>query len=234
MKNYSSSISQVVNKALTKTFLWMAFGLALTGLVSFFLSTTSFMKYFLHASVYGYIFQFIILGAQLGLCIALFFGFNKFSYNNLVTLFLSFSTVSGMSLSLLFVMYELSSIIGIFFITAGMFFGLALYGLLTKKDFSPLYGFINMVIWGMLLFSLINIFFIKSVFFSNALALIGIIIFSGLTILDIQTIKTELSQYAYDQNMQNKLAILGALRLYQNFLNLFIRLLHLFGKRKNK
>jgi FtsH-binding integral membrane protein len=233
MKNYSSSISQIVSQALSRTFLWMSLGLMITGLISYFLSNTSFMYYFLNVSMYGRLFRIILLGTQIGLSVALFLGIEKFSYLTLVSLFLSFSAVTGMSLSVLFLIYELSSIIGIFFITSGMFFGLALYGLITKKDFSPLYGFVNMMLWGLIIFSILNI-FVKSILFSNLLCIIGIAVFSLLTIMDIQSIKILLSQYAYDKEMQNKLSILGAAILYQHFLNLFLRLLKLFGKKRNK
>ncbi len=231
MANYSSSISQIVSKALSKTFLWMSLGLSITGTISFLLSTTHFMDYFLNASGYGTLFRGIILVTQVLLLLALSFGFQKFSYSTLVTLFLSVSAVTGMSLSILFLIYELSSIIGIFFITSGMFFGLALYGLITKKDFSPFFGFINMMIWGLLIFTFINL-FVKSMIFSKLLCIIGIGVFAILTIIDIQRIKNLLSEYAYDNNMQQKLSILGALILYQHFLSLFLRLLQLFGKKK--
>jgi FtsH-binding integral membrane protein len=231
MNNYSSSISQIVSQALTRTFLWMSLGLAITGIFSYFLSTTSFMEYFLHASTYGSIFRIVILAMQLLLAVSLFLGIQKFSYSTLTSLFLLFSAVTGMSLSMLFVIYELSSIIAIFFITSGMFFGLAFYGLVTKKDFSPFYGFINMMVWGLFIFTIINI-FVKSMIFSKLLCIIGIGVFSLLTIMDIQYIKTLLSQYAYDKEIQKKLSILGAVLLYQHFLNLFLKLLQLLGKRK--
>lgn len=231
MKNYSSSISTIVNSALYKTFLWMSLGLILTGMVSCLLSYTGFMFYFLHASGYGIIFRMIIFLAQIGLSIGLFLGINKFSYSTLVFLFLSFSTVTGMSLSTIFLIYEFSSIISILFITAGMFFGLSIYGMITKKDFSPLYGFINMTLWGILIFSIINIFF-KSIIFSKLLCIIGIGVFSLLTIMDIQNIKKLFYEYAYDSEMQKKLSILGAVILYQHFISLFLRLLQLLGKKR--
>jgi FtsH-binding integral membrane protein len=231
MKNYSLSISQIVNKALTKTFLWMSLGLAITATTSYFLSTTQFINYFLHASGYGSMFRIIILAMQLILSFSLFFGIEKFSYSTLVSLFLSFSAVTGMNLSILFFVYELSSIISIFLITSGMFLGLGIYGLITKKDFTPLYGFINMIIWGLFIFTIINI-FVQSILFSKLLCIIGIVIFALLTVMDIQNIKKALSDHAYDNEMQKKLSILGATILYQHFLSLFLRLLQLLGKRK--
>lgn len=231
MTNYSASITQTVSQALYKSFLWMSAGLTITGSVSYLLSMTHFMNYFLHDSIYGSIFQIVIFLAQFLLTITLFLGIEKFSYSTLVLLFLSLSTVTGMSLSVLFLIYELSSIIGIFFITAGMFFGLAMYGLFTKKDFSPFYGFMSMMIWGLIIFSFINI-FVKSILFNKLLCIIGIGVFAFLTIMDVQTLKKRLAQYAYDKDTQSKLSILGATILYQDFINLFLRLLQLFGKRK--
>lgn len=88
-----------------------------------------------------------------------------------------------------------------------------------------------MVIWGIFIFTIINI-FVQSILFSKLLCIIGIITFALLTVMDIQTIKKALSDYAYDNDMQKKLSILGATILYQHFLSLFLRLLKLLGKRK--
>jgi FtsH-binding integral membrane protein len=231
MNNYSSSIAQVVSNALYKTFMWMGLGLTITGLTSYFLSVSTFMIYFLNNSIYGSVFRLVILLSQCVLTFALFLGINKFSYSTLISLFLAFSAVTGMSMSVIFLIYELSSIIGIFFITAGMFFALSLYGLLTKKDLSPFYSFTIMFLFGIMAFSFIN-FFVKSVIFSKILLLAGIGIFSLLTAMDIQRLKNIFSQHAYDKEMQQKLSILGAVIMYQNFISLFLRLLSLFGKRK--
>ncbi len=94
-----------------------------------------------------------------------------------------------------------------------------------------MYSFMVMVLWGMFVFGLINI-FVKSVVFSKILCVIGIFVFALLTAMDIQSLKAIFAKNAYDNNMQQKLSILGAVIMYQNFINLFIRLLYLFGKRK--
>ena len=232
MNNYSSSIVKVVSQALYKTFMWMAIGLFLTGFTSYYLSSTRYMFYFLHGSMYGSLFRLVLFGSQIGVALALFLGFTRLSYNTLKSLFISFSIISGASLSYIFLLYDLSSIIGIFFITSGMFFGLCIYGLFTKKDLSPFYAFINMVLWGMFIFGLINLFW-RSAAFNSMLNVVGIFVFSFLTAVDIQNIKKMLSEYAFDMQMQKKLSIIGAVIMYQNFLNIFLRLLQLFGKRKN-
>lgn len=232
MNNYSSSIVKVVSQALYRTFMWMSIGLFLTGFTSYYLSSSRYMFYFLHGSMYGSFFRVVLFGSQFAIALGLFLGFVKLSYNTLKSLFIAFSIISGATLSYIFLLYDLSSIIGIFFITAGMFFGLCMYGLLTKKDLSPFYVFINMVFWGMFIFCLINLFW-KSAVFNSMLNVVGIFVFSFLTAMDIQTVKKMLSEYAFDAQMQKKLSIIGAVIMYQNFLNIFLRLLQLFGKRKN-
>lgn len=233
MNQYSSSIVKVVSEALYKTFMWVSIGLFLTGITSYLLSNTAYMFYLLHGSLYGSLFRGILIVGQIATSIALFLGFSKFSYSTLKFLFILFSVISGMTLSVIFLIYDLSSILGIFFITSGMFGALCLYGLLTKRDLTPFYTFTSMVLIGLIIFGFINI-FIKSIVFNNILNVIGIFLFSFLVAADIQIIKKALSEYAYDESMKQKLSIIGAVIMYQNFINIFIRLLYLFGKKRDK
>jgi FtsH-binding integral membrane protein len=231
MENYSKTITQTVTASLYKTFGWMSFGIGITAITSFLLSQSSFMGYYLHQSGYGTLFRVLIAIAQIALSFSMFFGFKSFSYRQLKILFSAFSAVTGMSLSAFFFFYEMDSIIGVFFITSGMFAALATYGATTKRDLSGLAIFAVMTLTGIFIFSLINL-FIRSAIFSNILLLIGIPVFALLTAIDIQKIKNKLAELAYDDEMQKKITIIGAVIMYQNFINLFIRLLILLGKRK--
>lgn len=233
MNNYSSVITQTVNNALYKTFAWMSAGLTVTGITAYLLSISSFVRYFFDTSLYGRLFSLVIFLTQIGLIFTIVNMNNiiKYSYTTLASLFLFFSFTTGMTLSYIFLIYEMQSIVGIFFITAGMFLGLCLYGLFTKADLSPLRTFAVMALVGVLIFSIINI-FVGSVFFSKTLSFICVGLFSLFTALDIQNLKNLYAGFAYDQALQKKMSILGALIMYQNFINIFINLLHLLGKRK--
>jgi FtsH-binding integral membrane protein len=233
MNNFSSSISKTINNALYKTFAWMGAGLTVTGIVAYILSMTSFMSYLFDGTLYGWLFKFVIFGAQMALIFTIINMNNiiKYSYATLATLFMLFSATSGMTLSYIFVIYELQSIVGIFFIAAGMFLGCAMYGFLTKTDLSPMHTFVMMSLIGILIFSLINL-FVGSLFFSKAMSVLSIGIFSLITAMDIQNLKNIYAGYAYDTELQRKLSILGALIMYQNFINIFIHLLNLLGKKK--
>lgn len=232
MNQYSSSINKIVSQGLYSTFGWMSVGLFITAITSYFLSMTKFMFYLLHGSIYGSLFQLVIFASQIGLVLAMIFLVNKLSYSLLKFLFIAFTFCTGLSLSVIFLIYDLYSIIGIFFITAGMFMMLWLYGVLTKKDLSPIKGFLIMILAGMFIFQLLNMFFFRAILFDKALSFVAVIVFSFLTAIDIQGIKNKLAAYAYDKDSQNKLGLLGALNMYQNFLSLFLHMLNLLGKRK--
>lgn len=233
MNNFSSSISKTINTALYRTFLWMSAGLTVTGVLAYLLSMSSFIHYFFDTSIYGFLFKLVIFGAQIGLIFSIVNMQNimKYSYSTLATLFILFSATSGMTLSYIFILYELQSILGVFFIAAGMFLGCSLYGSLTKADLSPFRTFVTMSLIGIIIFSLINM-FVGSVFFSKTLAFLSVGLFALITAMDIQNLKNIYAGFAYDKELQNKLSILGALIMYQNFINIFVNLLRLLGKKK--
>jgi FtsH-binding integral membrane protein len=233
MNHFSSTITKSINNALYKTFAWMSLGLTVTGILAYILSMSSFMNYFMNSSGFGTLFRFVILGAQIGLIFTIINMNNiiKYSYTTLATLFILFSATTGMSLSYIFLLYEISSIIGIFFIAAGMFLGCSLYGLLTNTDLSPMNTFVTMSLIGIIIFGLINL-FVQSLLFSKTLMALSIGLFSLLTAMDIQKLKNIYAGYSNDKELQTKLSILGALIMYQNFINIFINLLHLLGKKK--
>lgn len=158
MNQYSSSIQKIVSSGLYSTFAWMSVGLFITAIVSFVASMTKFMFYFLHQSVYGFLFQFVIFAAQIALVFAIIKLMNKASYAFLRALFLAFTFCTGLSLSVLFLLYDLHSIIGIFFVTSGMFMALWLYGVSTNKDLTPIKSFVIMILTGVIVFKLLNLF----------------------------------------------------------------------------
>ncbi len=155
------------------------------------------------------------------------------SYSFLLTIFILFSATNGLSLTWIYHFYEMTSLIQILGLTSVMFLGLAVYGFTTKKDLSPFLTFFVMLSIGILSFSFINS-FLRSELFSKMLSLICIVMISFFTAYDVQDMKKKLSELSYDKNAQDKLSIIGAYLLYQNFISLFLHLLRLLGTKKSR
>jgi len=168
--------------------------------------------------------------APLGLVFYFSFKINKMSLSTAQTTFWIFSTLMGLSLASIFIVYTGASITRVFFITSGTFAAMSLYGYTTKRDLTNWGGFLMMGLIGIIIASIVNI-FMKSTAMYFAISIIGVLIFVGLTAYDTQKIKN--MYYAADSETQSgKKAIMGALRLYLDFINLFIMLLRLFGQRR--
>jgi hypothetical protein len=146
-------------------------------------------------------------------------------------LFLIYAALVGMAISGIFVVYKLSSIGGVFVITAGMFGGMSLFGFITKRDLTTIGSLCMMAFWGIFLASLVNI-FIGSSGMSWIISFIGVFVFTGLTAYDTQKLKTLAEDTRGNADMAARVAIIGSLELYLDFINLFLSLLRLFGSRK--
>lgn len=229
MANYSSSsIKKTVNLALTKTFGWMSLGLSLTGSIAYLIGHSSYV----HTLFREFNFTLILLIiAQIAFASIISLFFHKINYATCALLFLGYSALNGITLSNIFIIYELKSIIGIFFIAAAIFAISALYGQITKQDLSSMGHFLLMALIGIMVLMFANIFF-QSVFLDKTLSFFAIIVFSGLTAYDIQKIKTLFSEMAYGTEEASKIAIFGALQMYLNYINIFLHLLRLLGKKK--
>ena len=141
-----------------------------------------------------------------------------------------FAALMGVSLATVFMVFTGASIARVFFITAGTFAGMSLWGYTTSKDLSGMGSFLFMGLIGIIIASIVNI-FIGSSALHFAISVIGVLVFVGLTAYDTQKIKNEYAEH-YDSETKGKLAISGALRLYLDFINLFVMLMHLFGARR--
>jgi len=150
------------------------------------------------------------------------------------SLFIGYSVLNGLTLSVIFLAYTSSSIAGTFFITAGMFGAMAVYGLVTKRDLSGMGSFLFMGLIGIILASVVNI-FLKSSSVYWAISFLGVLIFTGLTAYDVQKIKKigEEGIMAQGDETIRKGSIMGALALYLDFINLFLMLLRFFGGSRN-
>ncbi|MBN1633377.1 MAG: Bax inhibitor-1/YccA family protein [Ignavibacteria bacterium] len=218
----------VSKKFLLNVYNWMTIGLALTGITAFFLSSsTTFTEYLIENSG---IFWFLLI-LQLIVVFALSFAITKIPAMVAIGAFLFYSFLTGITFSVLFLIFTGESIALTFFICAGMFASVSVYGYITKRDLSGLGTFMYMGLIGLILATVVNIFLQNSVIYWIT-TYAGVIIFTGLTAWDTQKIKNLSSQVDYGTEQGKKMAIMGALTLYLDFINLFLMLLRLFGERK--
>ncbi len=204
---------------------YMASGVLLTGIVALLFYNSG-----MAAQVMATPLRWVIIFAPLGFVFAMSLGVNRFSTATLQILFWAFATVMGLSMSTVFLVYTGTSIAQTFFAVAAAFMGLSLYGYTTKKDLSGFGTFLIMGVVGLLVAMLINL-WLQSPAMQLAISAIGVLIFAGLTAYDTQKIK---SMYAYvaGTEMMGKTAIMGALQLYLDFINMFTFLLSFMGNRR--
>jgi hypothetical protein len=195
-----------------KVYNYMATGLGLTGLTAYFVAITPSLL-----SPLGFVFY---LSARL----------HKISFSKAQTMFWLFSGVMGLSMAYIFIAFTGASIARVFFITAGTFSAMSLYGYTTKKDLTGWGSFLFMGLIGIIIASIVNI-FLKSPMLYYVISCIGVLVFVGLTAYDTQKIK-EMYHASDHPEISGKKAVMGALKLYLDFINLFIMLLHLFGQRR--
>jgi len=180
--------------------------------------------------IFGSGLSLVVMLAPFAFILALSFGINKMSAATAQAVFWAFAAVMGLSLSSIFLAYTGESVARVFFITAGAFAGLSLYGYTTKKDLSGFGSFLIMGLIGIVIASLVNI-FLQSSAMQWMISVVGVLVFAGLTAYDTQRIKLMYSELD-DSEVYGKKAIMGALSLYLDFINMFLMLLHLFGNRE--
>jgi FtsH-binding integral membrane protein len=206
---------------------YMASGLALTGIIAMATAQSESMMQIIFS---GGALMWIVMLSPLGFVLALSFGINKMKASTAQAVFWGFAAVMGLSMASIFAIYTGTSIARVFFITAGTFAGMSLYGYTTKRDLTGLGSFLFMGLIGIILASIVNM-FLQSSAMHFVISVIGVLVFVGLTAYDTQKIK---SMYAESDGSEtaSKKAIMGALTLYLDFINLFMMLLRLFGDRR--
>ncbi|MFQ5764693.1 MAG: Bax inhibitor-1/YccA family protein [Rhodospirillales bacterium] len=204
---------------------YMSSGLALTGIVAFGVSqSTTAMQV-----IFGTPLFWVVALAPLGVVFYLSARMQAMKASTAQAWFWVFSVLMGLSLASIFIVYTGASIARVFFITAGTFAAMSLYGYTTRRDLSGFGSFLFMGLIGIILASIVNLFLASSAL-QFTISVIGVLVFVGLTAYDTQAIKSVYSE-ADSGEVQSKKAIMGALKLYLDFINLFIMLLHLFGRR---
>ena len=221
-----AQVDQGLRSYMLRVYNYMATGLGLTGLTAYFVAITP----SLFNAIYGTPFYWIVALAPLGFVFYLSARLHKISFAKAQTVFWIFSGVMGLSMAYIFIAFTGASIARVFFITAGTFAGMSLYGYTTKKDLTGWGSFLFMGLTGIIIAMIVNI-FLQSGMLSFIISCVGVLVFVGLTAYDTQRIKE--MYYASDHpEISGKKAIMGALKLYLDFINLFIMLLHLFGQRR--
>ncbi len=208
-----------------KVYNFMSLGLLITGLVSYFVAQSPELMHLL----YGTPLKWVVLLAPLGVVLLFSFNIASMSTGTARTVFWIYSGLMGLSLGSIFMIYTGQSIAQVFFITASLFAFMSLYGYTTKKDLTSMGSFMIMGVWGIIIAGLVNLFF-QSPAMSFVISVLGVVIFTGLTAYDTQAIKDR--YYESHEGDREKTAIMGALQLYLDFINLFISLLRLFGERR--
>ena len=246
MQGYAdASIDEGLRAYMLKVYNLMALGLAITGLAAwglFSLATTgdpslgvAQVRDGLYLTQLGATFwtsplRWVVMLAPLGLVFFLGFRINKMSVSAAQTTFWVYAGLVGLSLSTIFLVYTSASIVQTFFITATPIGGLSLGGYTTKRDLTGMGSFLVMGVFGLIIAMLVNI-FLQSSALQFAISAIGVLVFSGLTAYDTQQIK-EMYYEGDGEAVMGRKAIMGALRLYLDFINLFMFLLHFLGNRE--
>ena len=209
-----------------KVYNYMATGLGLTGLTAWLVAGNETLV----KTIFGTPLYWVVALAPLGFVFYLSARLHKISFSKAQTLFWLFAGIMGLSMASIFLMYTPVSIARVFFITSGTFAGMSLYGYTTKKDLTGWGSFLFMGLIGIIIAMIVNI-FLQSSMLHFIISCVGVLVFVGLTAYDTQRIKE--MYYASDHpEISGKKAIMGALKLYLDFINLFIMLLHLFGQRR--
>jgi len=227
LKQSQTQVQLRVNAFIRSVYNWMAIGLGLTGFVAYYVAGNPALV----RAIFGnQILFFGLIIAELALVFIISARIHKMQASTATALFVLYSVLNGATLSLIFIIYTASSITSTFFICAGTFVACSLYGWTTKRDLTSMGGFMTMGLIGIIIASVVNMFF-RSPGMSMIISYIGVIVFVGLTAYDTQHLKNmALTQPdGLDAAVVRKGAILGALKLYLDFINLFLMLLRILG-----
>lgn len=206
---------------------YMTFALALSGLVSLGIS----MSPVLMAVIWGTPLKWVVVLAPLAMSLGFMFIADKINSSTAKLFLFAFAVAMGLSLSSIFAIYKMGSIIHVFFISAATFGAASLYGYTTKKDLTTIGSFLIMGAIGLVIAGLVNL-FLQSSAFAFAISCLAVLIFTGLTAYDTQQIKQFYDDVYENEDDRQKMGVFGALMLYMDFINIFVHLLQLIGDKK--
>ncbi|MCR5644743.1 MAG: Bax inhibitor-1/YccA family protein [Prevotella sp.] len=211
-----------------KVYMWMSLALVITGFTAYYVATN---ETILTTILTNQILFWGLIIAELGLVFGLSAAINRLSLTTATLMFVLYSVINGATMSFIFLAYTMSSITSVFFITAGTFAVMALFGYFTKTDLSSMGKILFMALIGIIIATIVNI-FVKSSGLEMILNYLGVLVFVGLTAYDTQKIKQMLQMAPDAGEGAQKIALLGALSLYLDFINLFLYLLRIFGGKR--
>ena len=231
----AAEIDVGLREYMLKVYNYMASGLALTGIIAYLTANTPAVLNLFYAPVAGGGFAptmlaYVAMFSPFAFILALSFGINRMKASTAQMVFWAFAAVMGLSLSHIFLTFTGVSITRVFFIAAGTFAAMSLYGYTTKRDLTGIGSFLIMGLFGIIIASVVNM-FLQSAAMQFVISVVGVLVFVGLTAYDTQKIKNVYLQSDGAEVMAKK-TIMGALTLYLDFINLFLMLLHLFGDRR--
>lgn len=224
----SINVATAFPALMRKVYVWMTLALVVTALSAYYVATTPAALYAIFSSKFMF---FGLLIAEIVVVMAMTALINKMSFMVAALMMAAYSVLNGVTMSFIFVVYEMASIATTFFVTAGTFAGMAIVGYTTKKDLTKMGGILLMALIGLIIASVVN-WFLQSETMSYVVSGIGVLVFTGLTAFDSQKIKEMLVQCDTVNDGTQKLALLGSLTLYLDFVNLFLYLLRFMGNRK--
>ena len=209
-----------------KVYVWMTLALVITGFTAYAVANSPGI---MTAIIANRMLMWGLLIGEFALVWYVSARIDRLSLSTATLLFILYSVLNGATLSVIFLAYTMTSIASVFFITAGTFAAMSLVGYFTKKDLSGLGRILFMALIGLIIATLVNVFLIKSGGFSLIVSYVGVLIFVGLTAYDTQRIKNMLVEADDVSAEAQKIALMGALALYLDFINLFLYLLRIFG-----
>lgn len=221
----SSTFSTLMRKVYT----WMALALTITGFTAYYVASSPAIMQAIFSN--RILFWGLLIG-ELALVWIVSASINRLSLTTATAMFILYSVLNGVTLSFIFLAYTMTSITTVFFITAGTFAAMSLYGYFTKTDLSKMGQIMIMALIGLIIATIVNL-FVKSSGLTMILSYVGVLIFVGLTAWDTQKIKEMLQMATDTGEAAQKIALMGALSIYLDFINLFLYLLRIFGSSRN-
>ena len=223
---YSDS---VVATLMRNVYIWMTLALVITGLTAMVTAKSEALMTFIFTNTWAFIALMIL---QLGLVFYFSARINRMSFSTATAVFILYSAITGLTFSSIFVVFSMSSIATTFFITAGMFAAMALVGSFMKKDLSGMGKFALMALIGLIIAGIVNM-FLRNAMMDFIVSGIGVLVFAGLTAYASQKIRQMLQMQSEINESTQKLALLGSLSLYLDFINIFLYLLRFFGSSRD-
>ena len=228
MREKDGALSLAFPALMRKVYVWMSLALIITGITAYGVASSPGL---ITAFYTNRMLMWGVIIAEFALVFALSAAINRLSLSVATLLFVVYSVLNGVMFSSIFLVYTMSSVANVFFITAGTFAAMAAYGYFTKSDLTTLGKYLLMALIGLVIATVVNIFVGSSMLFL-VISYAGVLIFVGLTAYDSQKIKKMLAQQVDADETAQKIALFGALTLYLDFINLFLYLLRLLGNRR--